>query len=131
MAEGRAPVLVHSPLCGCEDVAAVLDGARADQHMPVRLAGLLGKSGRDRDERGTGLRQRAVERRETQVVADRQAEPAPGQVGHDGAFARTETARLPIALATREIDVEHVDLVVARDDLARAVDQVGPIYGTI
>ena len=67
--------------------------------------------------------ERAVKRGEAQIVADGQAEPAPWQVGGDADFAGTVVARLAIALAAAEIDVEHVDLVVARDDLALAVDQ--------
>ena len=67
-----------------------------------------------------GFGQRAVERREAQVVADREAEPAPRQVGTHRELARPVAARLAIALAVGEIDVEHVDLVVARDDLAAA-----------
>src|SRR6266542_5038585 len=102
MAEGRATVLVHAALRGREHVAAVLDRAGADQHVPMRLAGLLGEGGRDRDERGAGFRQRAIERREAQVVTDREAQPAPRQVGRDRAFAWAEIARLAIALAVRE-----------------------------
>ena len=36
-------------------------------------------------------------------------------------------AQLAIALAVGEIDVEHVDLVVARDDLALRIDQEGAV----
>ena len=82
--------------------------------------------------RRAGLGQRAIERREAQVVADRQAEPAPRQIGKHRQFARPVVARLAIALAAGEIDVEHVDLVVARDDLAVRVDQeraVGRLVG--
>ena len=89
----------------------------------MRLAGLSGEGGRDGEKRAAGLGQRPVERREAQIVADGQAEPAPRQVGGDADFAGTVAARLAIALAAGEIDVEHVDLVVARDDLALAVDQ--------
>ena len=81
MAEGLAAVLVLAALRRREHEAAVLDGARAHQHMPVRFAGLPGEGGRDRQEGGAGFRQRAIERRKAQVVADGQAEPAPRQVG--------------------------------------------------
>ena len=40
MAEGLAAVLVRAALRGREHEAAVLDGARAHQHVPMRLAGL-------------------------------------------------------------------------------------------
>src|SRR5664280_3214144 len=99
MAEGLAPVLVLAALRGGEHEAAVLYGAGADQHMPMRLAGLLGESGGDRQHGGAGLGQRAIERRETQVVAARQSEPAPRQIAQHRLFARPVAARLAIALA--------------------------------
>src|SRR6185312_7473538 len=40
MAVGLAAVLMHAPLRGRDDESAVFDGARAQQDMPVRLAGL-------------------------------------------------------------------------------------------
>ena len=55
-----------------------------------------------------------------------------GRSVHHRELARPVAARLAIALAAFEIDVEHVDLVVARDDLAAAVDQeraVGRLVG--
>ena len=132
MAEGLAAVLVLAALRGREHVAAVLDGAGAHQHVPVRLAGLPGEGRRDGEERGAGLGQRPVERGKAQVVADRQAEPAPRQVVQHRELAGPVASRLAIALAVGEIDVEHVDLVVARDDLAVRVDQeraVGRLVG--
>ena len=65
MAEGLAAVLVLAALRRREHEAAVLDGAGAIEHMPVRLAGLPGEGGRDGEERRAGLGQRAVERRES------------------------------------------------------------------
>ena len=127
MAEGLAAVLVLAALRGREHEAAVLDRAgahRARANAPRRSAG---EGRRDRQERGAGLGQRAVERGEAQVVADGQAEPAPRQVGDHGELAGAVAARFAIALAAGEIDVEHVDLVVARDDLALRVDQEGAV----
>src|SRR6266581_9765669 len=121
MAESRASVLVQAALRSGEYIAAVLDGARPDQDVPVGLAGLLGKRCRNGDEGGPGLRERAIERGKAQVVADRQPQPAPWQIGRDRGLAGLEAVRLAIALATGEVDVEHVDLVVARNDLACGV----------
>src|ERR1700704_4779507 len=109
MTESRAPVLMQAALRGCEHVAAILDGARPDQNVPVGLASLLGKRRRNGDEGSPGLRERAIERWKSQVVADRQAQPAPGQIGRDRTFTGLEAVRLAIALATGEVDVEHVD----------------------
>src|SRR5690349_24943728 len=111
MAEGRAPVLVCPALGGREYIAAIFDGTRANQDVPVGLAGLLGERRRDGNERGPGLCERAIERRETQVVADREAEPAPWQIGCHRGLAGLEAVRFAIALAAGEVDVEHVDLV--------------------
>src|SRR5258705_556391 len=102
MAEGRAPVLVCPALGGGEYITAVLDGTCPDQDVPVGLAGLLGKRCRDGNEGGPGLRERAIERRETQVVADRQAEPAPWQIGRHRGLAGLEAVRFAIALPAGE-----------------------------
>src|SRR5215475_7766969 len=131
MAESRAPVLMQTALGGREHVAAILDGTRADQDVPVGLAGLLGKRRRNGNERGAGLRERAVKRWKTQIIADRQAQPAPWQIGRDRALTGFEAVRLAIALAAGEIDIEHVNLVVTRDDLARGIDQERAVGGAI
>src|SRR4051812_37380598 len=118
MAEGLAAILVPAALRRGEDETAILDGAGALQHMPMRLAGLPGESRGYGEERSAGFGQAAIQRREAQVVADGQAEPPPGQIGPHAEIARAVIARFAIALAAGEIDVEHVDLVIARDDLA-------------
>ena len=43
-----AAVLVLAALRGGKDEAAVLDGAGAHQHVPMRFAGRPGEGGRDR-----------------------------------------------------------------------------------
>src|SRR4051812_35303709 len=131
MAKGLAAVLMASTLRGRKDERRVFDGARAHQHGPMRLPGLPSEGRRNRDERCAGIRQCPVQHRKSQVVADRQAEPAPRQVGDDGALARLIAARLAVALAAGEIDVEHMDLVVARDDLALWIDYERAVGGTL
>ena len=80
--------------------------------------------GRHREDRrhgeeiGAGLRQRAVEMRKADIVAHAHAEPAPRRLGDDRLPAGAVGVALAIALAARQIDVEHVDFVVARDDRA-------------
>src|SRR5258705_13240905 len=95
--------------------------------MPMGFAGLLGEGRGDGEKRASGLRERAVEGGEAQVVADGESEPSPWQGGGDADFARTVVARLAITFAIAELDIEHVDLVVARDDVALAVDQEGAV----
>ena len=123
MAVGLALVLVQAGLGGGEHEAAVLDGAGAQQRVPMRFAGLAGEGGRHREERRAAFGERAIQRRKTHVVADRQADAAPGQVGDHSGFARLVIGGFAIALATGQIDVEHVDLVVACDHAAIGPDQ--------
>src|SRR6185436_2608486 len=87
MAEGLTLVLVHTALRRREDEAARLDGAGAQQRVPMRLAGLSGEGRRHREERRAGFGQRAIERGETYVVADRQPDPAPRQIRDHGRLA--------------------------------------------
>src|SRR6185312_4917100 len=47
VAEGLTSVLVLSALCRRKNKTAVLDGARASEHVPMRLAGLCGEGGGD------------------------------------------------------------------------------------
>src|SRR3954465_3134972 len=130
MTEGLAAILVTPALGRREHESGVLDGARAHQHVPMRLPGLPGEGGRNGDERGASLRQRPVQQRKAQIVADCQAKPSPRQIGDDGALARLVTTRLTIALAACKVDVEHVNLVIAGDDLAARINDEGTIGGT-
>src|SRR5207237_7765654 len=106
-----------------EHERAVFNGACAHQNVPVRLAGLPGEGRRDSKECGAGFGKCAIERRKAQVVADGKPKPPPRQIGQYREVARTIAARLAIALAALEVDIEHVDLVVTRDDLAAAAAQ--------
>src|SRR5207237_9921632 len=69
--------------------------------------------------------------RKAQVIANRQPQLAPGQIRRDRNLSGTIVARLTIALAACKIDVEHMDLVVARDDLAALVNEKGAIRGLL
>ncbi len=64
---------------------------------------------------------------ETHVVADGQAEPAGGGIDGDGLRAGAHAARLTVAFGLAgHVDVEEVDLVVARNGAARVVvDEAG------
>src|SRR6185369_4410128 len=80
---------------------------------------------------GPGFGQRTIEGRETQIVADRQPQPSPRKIGKHCRFARSIVARLPITLAASEIDIEHMDLVVTRCDLALWINKESAIDGLI
>ena len=123
VAKGLAAVGVAAGLRGGNDEGAVLDGARPLQHMPVRLAGLAGEGGGRSQRRGARMRLRAIEVREADVVADRDAELQPRQIDDDRAIARMIDGGFAPALAVRQIDVEEMDLVVAGEDLAVAAEE--------
>ena len=122
---------MQAGLRGGKDEAAGLDRARTQQHVPMRLAGLAREGRRHGDEGGAALGQRAVERREAHVVADRQPDPAPGQVGDHGRLARLVIGGLAIALAAGQIDIEHMDLVVAGEQIAVRPDQERAVDGAL
>src|SRR5208282_5187222 len=84
MAVGLASARVLAALGGSEDVGARLDGAGAHKGVPMRLPRRLGEGRRNREEAGAGLRQRAVEIGEAQVVADGHAEQPPRGRGEEG-----------------------------------------------
>src|SRR4051812_30259056 len=103
MPERIASVLMPAALRGGEHKRAVLDRARPHQDVPMRLAGLFRERCRDGQERRAGFGQSAIKRRKAQVIADREPEPAPWQVGDDAALAWPEIARLAVALAAAEV----------------------------
>src|SRR5215467_9531829 len=95
------------------------------------LAGLLRERRRDRQKHASGLGKSPVKRRKAQIIADRKTKPTPRKIGRYGMFAGCIAARFPVALAIGEVDVEHVDLVVTRRDLALRVDEKATVHGTI
>ena len=131
VAKGLALVLMHASLrCG-EHKAAGLDGAGAQQRVPVRCTGVSREGGGHGEERRTAFGERAIQRRKAHVVTDRQTNPAPGQVGDDGGFARLIVGGFAIALAAGQVDVEHMDLVVACDHEAVRPDQERTVDGLL
>ncbi len=97
----------------------------------MRFAGLFGEGRRNGQKRRAGFGERPIERRETQIVAHREAETPPWQIADHGEIAGAVIVGFAIALAAGEVDVEHMDLVVARRDFALAIDQEGAVYGFV
>src|SRR3954451_19943581 len=109
MAVGAAAAGVGAALRRCEDESTGLDGAGAQQHMPMRLAGRHGESGGNADYLSARLRQIAGELRKAEIGADRHAESAPRRRREDGLRTGTDPFGFAINLAVRQIDVEEVD----------------------
>jgi hypothetical protein len=79
---------VAARLRGGDDEQSRFDRPRAQQHMPMRLAGRNGERGRNRDHVGVGFGEAREQAGEAQVVADGEAELADRR-------AVTTTAPLP------------------------------------
>src|SRR5690606_1129136 len=98
-----------------------------EQHVPMSPAGKLRKGGRNRKEAGACLRESAVEMGKAHIVADAHPKLAPGEIRQYELLAGPKGCRLPVALAVGNIDVEHVNLGVARDDRALWVEKKAPV----
>src|SRR5215467_1523888 len=123
MAVGFSAIFMFAALCGSEDKGAIFDSSGPNENMPVSLTGLLREGGGNSQHRCAAFGQRSVERGKAQVVANRKAQAAPRQIRQYRQLARTIVARFAIALAAGKIDVKHVDLVVARRDVAFWINQ--------
>ena len=67
--------------------------------------------------------QTAVQLREAQVIADREADPADVGLVRDELVARCERRRFAERRLTRQVHVEQVDLPVRRDQFAVPIEQ--------
>ena len=113
VAPGAPAVRVRAALRRGEHITLVLDGACAQQQVPVRAAGGVGEGrGRD-DEVARRLHQRAVELGETQVVAHRQTPTQRTGLQCHHLRAGLQHTAFVIALAPVVVG-EEVHLVVAR-----------------
>ena len=104
------------PCAGRDDIAARLDGPRAQQRMPVRLARDLREGGGHGDDLRPSHRELPEQIREAHIIADRQAQlRRREEFATIGAAAPGRIAvGLLVDVACIQLHVEHVDLVVAR-----------------
>ncbi len=123
-------VRVQARLRGGEDEAARLDRAGADQGFPMRGAGDRREGGGGEDDLRARLGEYPVEVGKADVVADGETECRKGGAGDHGAGAGAVGGGFAIRLGGGDVDVEHVDLVVAGGDLAVGRDQVGAVGET-
>src|SRR5207244_2615722 len=96
---------VLAPLRWCQDESAVLDRPRPQQNMPMSSPGRHREDTRDTEEIGAGLRQRPVQMREADVVADAHPEPAPWRLGDGGLTAGAVGVAFAIAFAAWQVDI--------------------------
>lgn len=96
----------------------------------MRFTGHLGK-GRGHRQRGRArLCQRPIKRRETHIVADGKPKAAVRSLREYSIGARRHRRRFLIDLPLPEVDIEHMDLVIARCYSARRVQQIGAVVNT-
>src|SRR4029078_8686917 len=131
MAE-RIPAVFVSAALGCRKYkTAVFNGTAADEDMPRAFAALFCESRRNCQHGCASFGERTVKRGKAQVIANGQTEAAPRQGSQHPQLTRTVIAGFAIALAARKVDVEHVDLVVTRQDVALRIDQEGTVGGAV
>ncbi|MNT38413.1 hypothetical protein D3C72_1746030 [compost metagenome] len=115
---------VGTALRGGQDITLGFNRPRADQHLPMRRAGYGGERCRSTDQFGPGSAQGAVQFREAQVIAYAQAQASDRGIGNHHLAAMGIVIRLPIAATVvGDIDIEQVQLVVARYGFAMLIDQ--------
>src|SRR5690625_1759048 len=116
MAVGPSICDMGSALSRREDEAAGFDRSGPQQHVPMGATGELGEGSGNRKKACALFRQYAVKLRKAQVIADAQPQRTPGQRSHHHLFSWLEGLGLPVVLAVGDVDVEHVNLVIARRD---------------
>ena len=111
-----------APLTAGRHVAAVLDGPGAQQRFPVVDAGGGGESGRYDQDMGALQSQSPVEFWKAQVVADAETEAHPLAIHRHHGISGRDHRRLVVGGAIGKTYVEEVDLAVASDLFATAVE---------
>ena len=95
--------------------------------VPMRLPGHFGERGRDGQHSGAALGHIPVECGKAQVITYGKPERAPGRWGQHGFLARRNRCGFLDDRIFVEPDIEHVDLVVANEDLSGRIDVVAAI----
>src|SRR5690625_1800706 len=129
LAAGRRAVA--APLRGGEHVRPGLDRPRPQKNLPMRAPGRHGEGGGHGQHPCPFLGQRTVERWKAEIIADRQAKREILHTRQYGLPARPESLGFAITLLAAKIDIEHVDLVIARHDRTFRVDQELPVEETL
>src|SRR5437763_7442178 len=109
----------------------ILDCARPQQGVPMRLSCGFRKGRRNGEYYCAALGQCAVEVRKPQIVADGQSDASPGNICGYRLCARCDSVRLAIAFTIRKIDIKQVNLVVTRGNPPVGTQKIGAIRGFI
>ena len=122
-------------LPGREYICQVFNGARAQQHMPVRLAGGLRECCRHRERCRAIVHEASIQLGEAEVVANAQAERPERGLRDDWISARLDGLRFEKLGAIREVDVEESAELTARQraNMTRALREAATNaikYGT-
>src|ERR1700730_3666790 len=112
VAEGTATVGMHSALRRGKDIALVLDGTRAKQHMPMRRPGYHRECRRHEDQRKVG--ELPIELRKSHVVTNRKRHPAARRLERNRCLTRLDGLSLVVSLVTL-VEGEQMHLVVNPD----------------
>ncbi|MCY1176137.1 hypothetical protein D9M73_163980 [compost metagenome] len=124
MPEGFPRPRMRAALGSREHITLGLDGPRTNQHIPMRRAGHRREGRRGGNQFRAGCAQFAVQLREAQVVTDRQANPPNRCVRHHDPTAISIVIGFTITAAiVGHVDVEQVQLVVARHRFTLVIDQ--------
>ena len=103
MAIGRAAVGMDAALRRGDDVTAGLDRTRANERMPMRLAGGHREGGGNGDHLRPAIDERAIEFGEAQIITDAEAQTADWRVDERDRFAAAQAlqARLGCTLVLK------------------------------
>src|SRR5579875_3643128 len=124
VAVGLAAVRMEARLGGSDDVAEVFDRPASEQGLPMRPAGRRSEGGRHAEDLRSAGAQGAVQLREAHIVTDGQSQAARGRFGDDRRFSWRDVCRLTVALLPAgNVDIEQMDLVVARGDTPPIIEQ--------
>ena len=132
MGAASAPLVcgMEAALGRRQNKTSVFNGTGAQKTFPMRSTRRVIKRGGHGQYGRTGLCQGAIQRGKAQIIADAHPDPAERRVRHHRPCPRPIAGRFTILLGCRDIDVEHVDLVIAGTNAAVWRDQKGPVGKT-
>ena len=114
-------------LCRGQNPRAAFDRAGAQQAVPMRGPRDRRKRRRIDQNLRPGLHQRPRQMTKAHVVTSGHTQPETRHIGHHGTGAGPIASGFAIGLAFANLHIEHMDLVVARANVAIRPDQKLPV----